>query len=400
MVFRLSPTFNRSVILKEILGSGSFRALLWLALGCFFYGLSIGINVSNFSIFLLEYNLHTKLISEILSFEIIGNIAVAPFVLILCMRCGLYNLLVISLLLRNISLIIFSLSSDILLLKISMFGFGVGGFILYVLVFQWVNQLAKDERRATYISIASMTFGLGIALGPFLIAFLKIQDEFNIFNISAVLSLIMLIFTVRAKEYEPILPPFRRMSIYKLFIFAQVPVMCAVASEYAYFGISEFLPLFVMKLGKLKQEAYLLLGYFSLSGILLSIPIGMICDRFDRIRIIMVFSLIIICAVEVLPMVMSNFPLTLVVFTFLSASINGLIVITLAILGDKFVGEDLLVAGSAVHAISTIGGYAGITVTGNLMNKLGAKGFVFSFSSLFLVFLVLLLWESYKYRKQ
>ncbi len=397
MVFRPAITLRTQICLKEILSQGSFKALLWLSLGCFFYGLSVGMNVSNFGIFLYHNNLQANIISDILSFEIIGNIVAAPFVLILCIKCGMFRLLAISLIIRNVFLVLFGVSDNVLLFKISMFGFGVGGFILYVLIFQWVNRLASNEKRATYISIASMAFGLGIAFGPFLTAYLEMPSNIN-FNISAILSTVMLAFVIIAKQYEPVVFPFRKMTLYKLFIFAQIPVMCAIASEYAYFGISDFLPLFLINLGKIKQDAYTLLGYFSLSGILLSIPMGIICDRFDRTKLTIVIAVIMICAIEILPMVIDNFFLTLIIFTLLSASLNALIVVTLAILGDKFVGDDLLAAGSMVHAMSTIGGYAGITITGNIMHRLGTDGFIFSFSSLFLVFLVLLLWESYKHK--
>ena len=68
-------------------------------------------------------------------------------------------------------------------------------------------------------------------------------------------------------------------------------------------------------------------------------------------------------------------------------------------LGDKFRGGNLILANSLVHAISAIGGYAGVRATSSVVDNMGNRGLIFSISSLFLVFLGLLLVEAYKYNK-
>jgi len=102
--------------------------------------------------------------------------------------------------------------------------------------------------------------------------------------------------------------------------------------------------------------------------------------------------------IQLLPYSLENTYLTFLIFSPLSACLNGIIIGSLAILGDKFRGKDFMTANTIVYAISAIGGYTGIACTGNAMAMLEKGGLVYSISSLYSVFFMMLVLEAVRAR--
>jgi MFS family permease len=376
--------------------NSSFYALLMLGIASFFYGTSVGMNLSSFGFFLKSHNQSSLEISHILSFEMAGNIFVAPFVLILSTKFGIFRFMLFSSVLRGIALVIFGISDTPSLWEFSMFMFGVGGFGLYVALFQWVNFLSKDRNRAFYISVASVAFGSGIGSGPLIILYFDIQLGQITFIISVLICMLMLA-PLKMIEYSS--PSYLRqskISVTKILHYAYVPMICALACEFIFFSISEFMPIYLMGQGKSHTDSYLLSSVFTYSGLILAIPVGLLMDRFGRIYMIMIFALAISASIQILPNIVNHEILLPVLFAIISTSINGIRIGGLAVLGDKFKSEDFLAANSTVQALSTIGGFSGVYTTGLAMDMLGDKGFIFSISSLFLTFLFLLVLSTRK----
>lgn len=398
MIFRPNLLLDKDDSDRGIFEFETFYPLLMISLACILYGLSVGINMSNFSLFLSDYSLTAKDITQILSKELLGNILIAPFILFFTSRFGHFKLIIFALIVRNLALFNFILADNFYNLEISMFIFGIGGFALYVCIFQWVNNLADNAFRATYLSIVSFAFGLGISIGPVIILLFKLTDSSLIFGLSIGFSSLMVFPIMMVKKFSPQILKQSNIRISKIISYAYIPMICAISSEYIFYSISEFLPLYILGNGFNKNYAYLLSSYYSIAGLILSIPAGILMDKYDRVKMIIIFSLLIIISIQLIPAFINNIPILMLVFIFLASSVNGVIIGGLAILGDKFRGDDFIFANSGVHALSTLGGFAGVSITGNAMSEMGDKGFIFSISSLFLVFLAMLVIEVYRRR--
>ncbi|MDX1924356.1 MAG: MFS transporter [Rickettsiaceae bacterium] len=373
----------------------TFKNLVAFSLACFFYGISAGINLASFALFLSKYKLPTAEITGILSVELIGNLCMAPFMVLLTRKLGIIRLVLISLILRNIFLLIFAFGGNIILWEIGMFGFGLFGFSLYSAIFQRINIIALNTYRGTYLSIASVLFGLGISLGPIFLSFMEIGLSSYTFVVSALASFLMILPIGFVDEIKNEKTYVRTLGIAKIIKYSHIPIMCAIASQFVFFSIVEFLPLYTLEFDKGHSEAYMLLSYFSLSGLILGIPIGMFIDKYDRVKIIMFFALCIATFIQLIPFAMNDSIMIFLVFSPLSACINGTIIAGLAILGDKFRGDDFVAANSTTQAMSMIGGYAGILGTGRAIDVVGGDGLIFSVASVFLVFFAMLIAENY-----
>ena len=336
------------------------KPLFILATICFLYGISAGAYIHSLNIFLSTLNLSNAQIDKIQSIDILGGLVISPFVMFVVYKLGLYNLIILSLLLRTAGLVILVLVSSYELLCFGMFCFGVGGFVLYVCIFHWVNCIAINNVRATFISVAITTFGLGISMGPMILVFLKI-DVGMIIKLSIITSLLIFFPLKSLKTYEPTYTFYMDTKLSRFFIAARIPIMCALASDFIFYAVKDFLPTFAMSHNYLQYQAYLLVGYFGLSGLFFCIPLGIILDKFNRIRILILLSLAIAVSVQLIPLVIDNLVFTLIIFLVLSTSINGIIISLFSILGDKFSGGNLILATSIVHAASTIGSYSDLS---------------------------------------
>jgi len=396
MIFRSNFNSENNGFKSE----NNYVVIILLALACFFYGLSSGINDSSFNYYLAGFNLDDSKVSSILNYELFGNIFSAPFILILVSRLGLYKALIFAIVLKNIFLLMFGSGVDSSIWYPAIFGFGLTGFIVFVGMYQWINSISEDYSRATYLSIISFSFGLGIVLGPYLVSTLNITSGKMVFITSFVCSSLMIIPILLAYKYRPLDYKHHKLSIFKLLKYAYVPIMCSISAEYIILALAKFLPIFAVTHGKLADDASMLGTYFTISGLLFTIPMGIMIDRFDRLGVVTIFSLMIAVTIQIVPIVMDNQILMLGTFAILSSAINGIIICSLAILGDRFKGDAFIIANIVVHTLSIVGGYAGEVTTGLAIDKLGSSGLIFSISALFLVSLALLLIESYKNNKK
>ncbi len=393
MIFRPSPNLSTQNMTLPLYDKGTFSTLVILSIACFFYGISVGINLSNFAIYLSSFHISTKEVSQILSLEILGNIGMAPFMALLTRRLGIAHLIIVSLVLRNFFLLIFGLSTSEFGWSTGMIGFGLFGFSLYTAIFQHINIIAINQYRGTYISVASVLFGLGIALGPILVSFIGIAGS-ETFIVSVIISSLMIIPLLFLNNSKAKLYQFRAINITKLLKFAHIPIMCAVAGEFAFYSMLEFLPVYTTDLDKGSSEALMLVSYFGLSGLLLGIPLGILIDKCDRIKMIMLFTFGVSTLIQLVPFVIHDTLLTFMIFSPLSACMNGTIICGLVIIGDKFCGNDFVAANSTIQAIGMIGGYAGIRCTGNAIELVGGDGLIYSITSVFLVFCGMLFLET------
>ncbi|MDX2050414.1 MAG: MFS transporter [Rickettsiaceae bacterium] len=393
MIFKNGINLLNQNIDQGIYDQKSFRALVYISVACFLYGISAGINLTSFSMFLSGFNLQANQISQILSLEIIGNITIAPFMILVARAIGDERFAIYCLIFRNMFLLIFGMGTDYIGWTVGLFGFGMFGFALHTSIFQWINLAAKNTHRATYLSASAVLFGLGIAIGPILLSIIDIGPTPSAFFISVGISSLMLIPLSIVDLVNARSTKIKVIPVQKILNFSSVPIISAISGQYIFLSIIEFLPLYALEFDMMQSEVYMLVGYFCLSGLVLGIPIGIMIDRYDRLKALICFAFGVLIFTRIIPYTINDKILVFLVFSPLCACINGILIISLAIIGDKFKGDDFIAANITINALSMIGGYVGIVSTGNAIDKLGADGMIYSISSIIAVYIVLLLCE-------
>ena len=126
-----------------------------------FYGVSVGINLTGFALFLNQSGFSKIQIGHILSMELAGNLMIAPILPKISEYFGIFKVMFVALIIRSICLIMFAESSIIAQHMMWLFGFGVSGFALFASIQYWGASIARGVHKSTIISLFNVAFGVG-----------------------------------------------------------------------------------------------------------------------------------------------------------------------------------------------------------------------------------------------
>ena len=180
---------------KQVLNNSGSKSyvIAIIALILMFYGVSVGINITGFALFLNQEGFSKIQIGHILSMELAGNLMIAPILPKISEYFGVWKVMIITLITRSICLIMFAESEGLQEYMIWLFGFGVSGFALFASIQYWGTTIANGANKSTILSIFNVAFGLGIACG---IVFLIFRSEIissQLFYISVLFSVVILL---------------------------------------------------------------------------------------------------------------------------------------------------------------------------------------------------------------
>ncbi len=360
-----------------------------------FYGVSVGINVTSFALFLHQMELPKSQIGSILAMELAGNLLIAPLFPKFCEKYGLFIVILASLVVRNLALIAFPMSTNVEMSMISLFMFGVGGFCLFAAMQYWGTSLLDDKKRTTMIAVMNVAFRTGIALGVGLLFVKASKISIDLFHTSALFASVIIIPSILIRESMPALSP---RTYYtppsKIIKHALVPIICILVSNYVLLALSNFVVIYAIESGVEYRQALLINIYMVAGNLLFTIPISMILDKLQSKIGALIVTLIIMCSSTLLiPFIINNHYLTIAVFFIISAGIGTIYVIGVSMISAKFKKHNLATASTIMLIMNAVGGFAGVSTTGSAIEYWGNQGMIISVSVLILFFLLFVIYS-------
>ncbi len=257
---------------------------------------------------------------------------------------------------------------------------------LFVLSEAWIVQYAGQAHRgkivALYASVLSASFGAG----PAMVSWIGIEGwlPFVIGAAVVMLSVIPLAL-VQEKADEQI----EETAVSGIYAFAKkAPILLAAVGIFAVFDAATlaFLPLYGLRIGLNLSTAALALSTLIVGNVFLQLPIGWLADRYTKQAILKMCTLIAVIFAILMPYTGTSIWLW-PVLVILGAAGYGVYTVSLADLGDRFQGNEL-VAGSAAFAVMWgIGALIGSVSGGWAMSLFGSYGLplliAFSYAILF-----------------
>jgi MFS family permease len=362
--------------------------ITFISLAGFLYGISIGINLTGFSLMFNNLGYNNTDIAYILSFEIMAIFFAAPFLQKIINVLGLFNSIFYSLIIRNLFLLTLSYTEIKFFIILNIFMFGIGGYILFACFQVWVNQITTKGNRGTSFGLLNAAFALGTAFGPVILTVMNVKEGANSIIISSIIAtgIILPLNFIRFGAPQTQTPSTIRF--YSLLKIAKIPVMCGFIAEYVFHGVGNFIVLYGISVGLSKSESMLLITYMIMSGVLLDVPIGWMIDRINRPLMVIIFTVIVIIAAQLIPYVILNRLQTIITFAVLSSSVSGIYICGISLLGDKFQGSDLIAANSVLSIMNAAGAFSGIAITGIAIDIWGDNGLIISLTLSFAIFLI------------
>jgi MFS family permease len=364
------------------------NVILFIALAGFLYGNSIGINLISLPLFLNNLGFYKADIAYILSFEMVAIFFAAPFLQNIINYFGFFKTIIVSLIVRNIFLLMLGCSQSKFIILLNIFIFGIGGYVLFACFQVWVNQITNLYNRGKSFGVLNAAFALGTACGPVILNIAQISPGPHSILTSVIIASFIIIPVSLIKFSMPRFKASSDIPFNKLLNIVQIPVMCGFIVEFVFYGIGDFIVLFGISHGLSQAEAILLVSYMVFSSVIFDIPVGYIVDKINRQNLIIIFTIIALIAFQLIPYVILNKPQTIALFALISSSVSGIYICGMSLLGDKFQGSDLVAANSLLSIMNAAGAFSGIAFTGIAIDYFGDDGLIISLTLTFAIFLI------------
>ena len=251
-------------------------------------------------------------------------------------------------------------------------GFSIAGVL--VVIESWFSSRATNTTRGALFAVYQIVFYLSAAGGQLII---NVGDPANFmpFSLAAILLALALIPLSLTRMEAPVIESAPRMSVFKLARESFSGVAGAVICGVMIGGFYALGPVYATLVGLDVARTSTFMASAIVAAMLLAWPLGHLCDRFDRRRVMFWVGLLAaLSAVGVALFGALNLVLlTLLVglFTGLSASIYP---IAVAITNDRMESHRIVAASATLLLSYGVGSVIGPVVMAKLMDLLGPSG--------------------------
>jgi MFS family permease len=347
----------------NLLAAISAISVLGFAMGLTYPLLSLRLDAQDFS---------TAMIGLSTASQPLGTIAALAATPMLIHRFDAKPVAIACTLLTGLVLLIYPASMNFWLWCGLRFLQGLAFSVLFAISEAWVVEFAAGTHRSRALSLYMSAFAASMALGPMLI-FIVGSAGYLPFVVGAVILLIVAvpIATIRSTKQ-----PEATTHVPVAAIARQNPVLIASVAVFALIEIAALgmLPVYGVAQGLSEPAAALLASAFVSGPILLQYPLGWLADHFAKRNVLIAMAAISYAACLLLPVLLHG-PGVWLLLALLGATTASLYTIALAVLGEKYQGNNL-VAGTAVFsAVYGAGSLAGSGTTGIAMAAMGTAAF-------------------------
>lgn len=269
---------------------------------------------------------------------------------------------------------------------------GVSGFCMagvLVVIESWFSSRATNSNRGALFAVYQIVFYLSAAGGQ-LIVNLGDPASFLPFTLAAILLTVALVPLSLTRMEAPVIETSGRMSFITLFRESSTGVSGALICGIMIGSFYAMGPVYATLMGMEVAQVSVFMASAIVAAMLLAWPLGLICDRFDRRRVM--FWVSVLAAVAALSASFLGVRplwlllLTVGLFTGLSATLYP---IAVAITNDRMEHHRIVAASATLLLSYGVGSVIGPVVMAEVVSRLGPEG-LFLGNSVFLVLLAVL----------
>ena len=254
----------------------------------------------------------------------------------------------------------------------------------------WLVMQSPPEKRGFMVGIYATVFSVGLALGPILLSSAGSEGALPFVLGTAVLAAAVVPAWIARRTCPPLEHAPGRSPVGYVTV-APIATLGVLAFGAVETGGLSFLPLWGLAAGLDETHAAWLLTAVGLGNVLLQIPIGLLADRVDKIRLLGLVSIVGVVGAAALPFTAAHhLAATLAVLFVWGGVVAGLYTVGLSALADRFHGSDLAGANAAFVAMYGLGmlvGPAAIGIGLDAAPRSGAPAVMAGFFALHLVVL-------------
>ncbi|AJE77801.1 MULTISPECIES: MFS transporter [Bacillus] len=226
----------------------------------------------------------------------IGVLLASPFMEAPLRKLGFKPLMVMGGFLVIISLFSFIWLQSIWLWFFLRLLIGIGDHMLHFSTQTWVTSKSTPRNRGRNISLYGLSFGLGFAVGPFMVPLVKTSPSLP-FIVSGCISLAAWLFVFVLRNEYPAQGPDETSGdnsakrFYRALLFGWVAFLPAFGYGFLETALNGSFPVYALRLGISVDAVALILPAFAIGSIVFQFPLGLLSDRFGRKRVLLVILL-------------------------------------------------------------------------------------------------------------
>ncbi len=266
---------------------------------------------------------------------------------------------------------------------------------VYVASESWLNEAASNDNRGKTMSVYMIVQMSGILIAQVLINFGD-PSSFILFAIISVLVSISFAPILLSVSRVPIVATSERMGLKGLFKASPLGsvTMILIGGVFSLlFGMSA---VYGSEKGLSVKEISVLVGSIYLAGVLFQYPVGLISDRIDRRKLIILLSFVGFIAVSNGLIFYTNFYIVLSTFFVVGGVAMPLYSVVIAYTNDYLAHEKMSSAAGGLVFMSGVGGVIVPVLTGQLMSIFGPESLLLCMWIIFITITVYGLYRSTK----
>jgi MFS family permease len=314
----------------------------------------------------------------------------APLTPWLARALGIRLLLFLAILIGVASSLAFAFCNDFNLWLLIRVAFGFSLTVIFVVSEYWISAAAPSGQRGMVMGLYATVLALGFAVGPALLS-LTGPDGLTPFLIAAgLIGAAALPVAWAGAEGAVRMEGGTRPKLFS--IFAAAPLALAASLLYGGIetGLNGLLPVFGLRSGFSPTWATFQLTLFALGNVLFPIPIGLIADRVNKIKLLGFFAFCGLLGALSLPAMTGNPSLYALALFIWGGIVGGLYPVGLALLAEKFQGARLGSANAAYIMMYAFGMMAGPPALGLGLDLASPRGMFDALALFFALYLALI----------
>lgn len=271
----------------------------------------------------------------------VGVLLVAPLLPRLAGRFGARPLIVFALLLTMVLLLLFPAVPVVAVWFLLRVGLGIGAEMLFVLTESWTSELSDDGNRGRIMATYTALLSLGFAGGPMILAFTGVTGILP-FAAGAAVVLCALALMLIPDLIRPAMQAHGTGNIWLSMSLAPIAMSATMLNAAVETAGLSFLPIYAMRLGWDEQTGTHFITTLMLGAIILQLPVGWLCDKMDRRRLMIGLAALSTAGAMAWPLMLRAEWIAYPALFVWGGIFVGIYTTMLAEIGSRFRGTDLV----------------------------------------------------------
>jgi MFS family permease len=265
---------------------------------------------------------------------------------------------------------------------------------LFAISEAWVVKFAEGAYRSRILAVYTSVLAASFGGGPALISFTGIDSPLPFIIGAVVLAIAAIpIFFVRDEAVDEA----DETPLSVLAFVRKAPVLLMAVGIFAIIDAAylSFLPVYGVKMGMSQSTASLALTAFIVGNTVLQFPIGWLADHFKKRWVMGGCGIVVALTSALIPVSFGTWifwPL----LTIAGAASAGIYTVSLAELGDRFSGHELVTGTASFSTTWGLGALLGSLLAGWSIQNFGPNGLHYSISLIFALFLIIMITREYR----